>query len=554
MPDAGVISGIDSVCPGATITLSESTTGGAWSVANGNVAIAGGLVTGISAGLDTVVYTFANVCGSAVTQMPITINPLPVSGVLTGADSLCVGVVTTLSASALGGTWTTANATATVLGGVVSGNVAGVDSVFYTTTTVCGSASTYKVLTIIAQPVAGTISGINHVCVFANTTLTDGVSGGIWTSSNNTIAGVTSGIVSGANAGLDTIIYAVTNWCGTAATSLPITVYPAPNAGIIVGMDSVCIGGTLTLTDAVTGGLWNIKTPAIALISGGIVTGMMNGIDTVIYTVNTICGTDIAAKQIYVKPVTDAGAITGASAVCMGSSITLADAVTGGTWTSGGVVTTMIGNVVQSITPGIDTVLYTVTSVCGSASAQFTIEVDTVLVPQIQGINYVCIGGRRITDTLSGYPYGGVWSLTNADAIMTMNVITGVNPGLDTAIYTATNACGARSFELAISVYSAWQCDSLSGVKTVSKVNTGAIIVYPNPSAGEFTVELPEVGANAIITVMDMYGKVIALREINDNHTNKINFNFDNLASGTYLIKVISNDTIYRGKVLIMNR
>jgi hypothetical protein len=73
MPNAGVISGIDSVCPGQTITLSETVVGGIWSttVAGITTISSAGVVSGLTTGFDTVTYTVTNLCGTATAQYVI---------------------------------------------------------------------------------------------------------------------------------------------------------------------------------------------------------------------------------------------------------------------------------------------------------------------------------------------------------------------------------------------------------------------------------------------------------------------------------------------------
>ena len=65
----------------------------------------------------------------------------------------------------------------------------------------------FRVRKVCNFPVAGTIAGAASVCAATTITLTDTASGGVWISSNNTIATVnSSGVVFGAGAGSDTII------------------------------------------------------------------------------------------------------------------------------------------------------------------------------------------------------------------------------------------------------------------------------------------------------------------------------------------------------------
>lgn len=71
--NAGILSGADSVCPGQTITLTSSVTGGVWStssVATATVSSTGG-VTGVAAGTVNISYTVTGYCGVATSVKTI---------------------------------------------------------------------------------------------------------------------------------------------------------------------------------------------------------------------------------------------------------------------------------------------------------------------------------------------------------------------------------------------------------------------------------------------------------------------------------------------------
>ena len=75
---AGTISGsASSICTDSSVTLTDASAGGAWSVSNGNATISGGMVTGVSAGMDTAIYTVTNTCGTAITTYPFSVTLCP---------------------------------------------------------------------------------------------------------------------------------------------------------------------------------------------------------------------------------------------------------------------------------------------------------------------------------------------------------------------------------------------------------------------------------------------------------------------------------------------
>jgi hypothetical protein len=74
-PDAGTITGASSVmCLDSTLSLTDAATGGTWGSVNGNVTVAGGVVSAVAMGLDTVTYSVTNSCGTAVSKYPVQIN------------------------------------------------------------------------------------------------------------------------------------------------------------------------------------------------------------------------------------------------------------------------------------------------------------------------------------------------------------------------------------------------------------------------------------------------------------------------------------------------
>jgi hypothetical protein len=75
-PDAGSIAGPSTVCILSPVTLTSSVTGGVWSTAKGRASVsATGVVTGITAGTDTIKYAVSNACGTMVANHPIVVKP-----------------------------------------------------------------------------------------------------------------------------------------------------------------------------------------------------------------------------------------------------------------------------------------------------------------------------------------------------------------------------------------------------------------------------------------------------------------------------------------------
>ena len=150
-PVAGAITGAGSVYVGSTITLADCITGGTWSSSNANATVSSsGVVSGVSAGTAIIRYIVSNLCGSDTVTKAITIFGVP---------SVCVGSTFTVSDVTAGGVWSSSNANATVIGGVISGVSAGTDTIMYIVSTSCSSDTARITITINPLPNAGTITG-----------------------------------------------------------------------------------------------------------------------------------------------------------------------------------------------------------------------------------------------------------------------------------------------------------------------------------------------------------------------------------------------------------
>ncbi len=294
----GVITGSYDLCVGASETLSDTTSGGTWLSMNTAIATitSSGIVTGVSPGTCTILYVVAGLCSTDTAIATVVVTPATGPGTITGSLSVCVGTTTALSASVSGGTWSASNTNATVTGGIVTGVSTGTVHITYTNS--CGTAFTYVTVTINTLPSAGTITGGSTVCVGASITLLTSVAGGAWSASSPT-ASVSGGTVTGVASGINTLSYTVTNSCGTSTATHSITVNPLPDAGIITGPDTVCIGSTETFINSTAGGIWSGSSIHSSLTSG-IVSGLSAGRDTIYYTVINSCGNATISKNIQI--------------------------------------------------------------------------------------------------------------------------------------------------------------------------------------------------------------------------------------------------------------
>lgn len=415
-PLPGPISGSDRLCAGSTIALTDTASGGRWMSSNTAVAhvSSAGILSGLSAGIDTIDYILATGCMTAET---ITVDGFPIAGTITGSSVVCAGSSISLSDAATGGTWnSSSSAVAPVFSGTVSGISAGTAIVSYVVSNSCGSATAVKTITINPLPIAGAITGLSNVCTGDSIVLGDATTGGIWRSSGAgaTIAG---GVVSGISVSVDTINFSVTNSCGVAEATKMVTVNTLPNIGAITGMDTLCIGTTSALVDTAAGGTWTGSNDHINVTGTGTITAISPGLDTIFYAHTNTCGTATASFTVAVKTGPAAGTITGVAHLCIGAEDTLTDTQMGGEWSSSGmnvmITTTTTGVVITGVSQGADTIIYTTVNECGLAVAIFPIVVQTtVQCDSTSGVkNFPRLSGQEDVFRIWPNPSGGVFNV-----------------------------------------------------------------------------------------------------------------------------------------------
>ncbi len=258
LPTVTVITGSTSMCEGSTILLENTTIGGIWSSINSNVASVNtsGLVTAVVAGTTTISYTVTNNnnCSVVVSKL-VTVNALPIVESISGFSNVCAGSNITLSNTILGGVWRSSNSNVSTINtsGIVSGVAAGTATISYTVTNSNNCVAVVnKLITVDSVPIMAPITGNASVCVGVTTPMSNVTVGGVWSSSNPTIASVNaSGLVSGLIPGGTIISYTVTNTFGcTSFVNKSIVVSGKPEPPLVDTSSSLtfCQGGNVKLT------------------------------------------------------------------------------------------------------------------------------------------------------------------------------------------------------------------------------------------------------------------------------------------------------------------
>jgi uncharacterized protein YjdB len=423
--------GVSNVCVGSNTVFTSSTPGGTWSSSNGAIATVGtdGVIAGVSNGVAFISYTMSTSC---FVVRAVTVNGLP--SPIAGTISLCQGTTSNLSSLTPGGTWTSSTPGIATVGfnnGIVNGLFPGTTTIVYTASTGCTSS---VIVTVNPIPVA--IAGITNLCLGSTTSLTSLSPGGAWSTGNPVVAtvGAATGVVSGNSLGTAPITYILPTGCRTSVT---VTVSAVP--ANILGVPTLCVGGSTTLYEITAGGTWSSTDNTIATVtSAGIVNGINAGNATISYTLPTGCAKTLA---ITVNP--EPQPIVETAAVCIGTSMTLTSPTPGGIWVSSfpsrAIIDVSTG-VLTGVTSGTSTITYSLPTGCKT----YTIATVNSLPTAITGPLNICSGSSA---TLTNGVAGGIWSSDNiliATIAPGTGVVTGTGLGADTIRYTLPGSCEAK--------------------------------------------------------------------------------------------------------------
>jgi hypothetical protein len=87
------------------------------------------------------------------------------------------------------------------------------------------------------------------------------------------------------------------------------------------------------------------------------------------------------------------------------------------------------------------------------------------------------------------------------------------------------------------------------GISSIEKPS--GFKIYPNPSTGNFTIEIENPSNNVSIGVYDLVGNQIKIMEISPN---KLFYSIDlKVANGIYLVRVRNWEKVFNQKVIVGN-
>ena len=499
-PSVSRLSGTDTFCAGTSTTMTDTTTGGIWSSSFPSVASisTSGVLTGLTSGFTLISYTKTSSCGTSLLSHPVFVRPAALPGTISGASTICPGSSSSVTSTGGigGGTWhSDASGIASVnASGGLFGISAGTATISYSVSNSCGTGVATFPVTVSPSPFSGVISGSSTICTGTSTVLEDTTTGGVWRSLNTSVATIASvaGITVGEAAGVDTVEYSVTNFCGTARTIRIMTIVAPPGVpDSIAGPSRLCIGATSVFSDTVTGGEWASDASGVASVSAtsGEVSGLSPGTSIITYTVTNSCGSASVTHSLTVLPHPSAGTISGPAYLCAGTTATLSDTVAGGWWHSDSSFVSfpdsMSGHFAGAAS-GTAVVTYYVSGACGIGTTTYTVEVDPLPVAGIiSGPDTVCQGA---TITLLSTVSGTYW-LTSDAALATVSrttgAVTGVAGGIVTIRNVFFNVCGADTSRFSMFVNPLIpDPGAIAGQHSICAGDTVTLSDYAYPASG----------------------------------------------------------------------
>ena len=456
-PPVTAISGPASVCAGATIVLTDTTTGGIWSSSDASATVdASGTVTGVSVGSAIISYAVSNVCGTNYATLPITVDAAPVAATIAGSATVTAGATTVWTATIPGGIWSSTDpAVATVdTAGTITGIAAGSAVIFYGVVNTCGTAWAANNITVMNATggyCSPYFSNAPYSCstygIVISQFVLPGVSG---TSINDATPCNGTGFID--QTALSASVYAD----ASVVAGLYTGGY-AVNAQVWIDFNddhlfeaSETVGGAngfssyspLTLSVPATA-ITGLHRMRVLLLFAAIDEGSYPNL-------NPCAGYSHGEARDYMVnvlppcPLPGAGTISGATTVCTTSPIILTNSATGGTWSSSDASATIdASGIVTGVYAGNTTISYTVTNSCGTAYTTMPVTVDA---PPVAG---TIAGAATLTTGLvaawtASIPGGNWYSNNPAVAIVDIyGNVSGVSAGTAIISYRISNDCGS---------------------------------------------------------------------------------------------------------------
>jgi len=511
------LAGTQTVCAGATVNFSTTSTGGTWSSSNTAIATINpntGVVTGVAAGTATMTYTIPNTttwCPPSTSTRTVTVLPAPI--VNAGNDvTICSGQSNNMNATVnfntscthtiilydtYGDGWNGCTATVLVGGVPVLTNIgitafsAGPVPFTFTASNGAPIQVTFSAASWPYEPYytiqngAGTNLVTNYF-PYANGTWNGTASGcpsitPVWSPA----AGLSNtGILNPVASPTATTTYTVsatgTNGC-VGSDQVVVNVNPSPANAPVIAPSVLCVGNNGLVSNPVPNGTWSSSTPSVLTLNPvtGDIVGVSAGTGTVSYTTTAVNGcttTTTANIAVQALPVATISSSNGNS-ICQGTATTLtAPAAASYAWNNGAttqsIAVTVGGNYSVIITSAAGCVSNP------SAPLALTVNQPPVANVALNGPASFCQGGSVVLTASGGTSYN--WSNSVSGATNTITT-----SGTYTATVTNAAGCSTVSAPVTVDVLPA-PAASITANGPTSFCDGGSVILSANGS-GAYT-------------------------------------------------------------------
>ncbi len=308
---------------------------------------------------------------------------------------------------------------------------------------------------------------------------------------------------------------------------------PAPVASFSATGTAICAGQSVTYTSTSTNSpssySWSFPggTPSTSTSASQVVTYSTAGTYNVSLTATNTGGSNSSNQTNYITvnaipsaPTISAG---GPTTFCQGGNVVLtsnAGAIT--SWSNSATGATATVN-----SSGSYTATQTVAGCASSASNTVIVTVNPNPTVSFASVPMICVYNSPITLT-QGSPAGGTYSGTGVTGNQFNPATAGVGTTTVTYNYTNGNGCSG-SAQTGIVV---------DACASISENDASVVSVYPNPSSGLLTIYANEANVESI-KVFNNLGQVVY--ELSELQTSKQEINLENMASGVYTIRIMTN-------------
>ncbi|MBX2905416.1 MAG: Ig-like domain-containing protein [Taibaiella sp.] len=335
-PLPNVITGPTILCPATTVTLTTTSTGGAWSSSSTPTATisAGGVVTGVATGTTTISYTSAAGCSRTLV---VTVSAAPPAVLSPLGDTvLCPGDFVTIAVSATPGvTYEWFESGTLIPGATLSTLTVGTSGSYTARVNVAAGCSTLSVpMTVSVNAATATITvpgGVTSTCAGTPLVLNANTGVGLtyqWSESGTPIVGATNSTYAVLTPGNFTVRVTNSSGCWEVSAPVAITVVPVPSMLVTAsGPLSICNGSSVTLSASTGTGYtyqWYSTAGAIPGATSSSFIATLTGNYYVVISTPSGCTATSTTLPVVANPLPDVTITPGGPTIfCVGAAVSL---------------------------------------------------------------------------------------------------------------------------------------------------------------------------------------------------------------------------------------